>query len=227
MKKTKKMVLVTMVIMAMVISTLTACGGKATPTTPASTVAMDETPEPAEYIPEESSKDETPEPAEYVPDETPEPAEVKYDASSAKGDFAQMNGEFNQFIHLDDKTMSDCVVLFSVDGTSNYTNAFYWEGPSEIGASAKVYDEDIALFNKENTSIIVYNWNATPSETIIGESDDSDYDLMISNGQFTFYFPSDYDQEKAQEVFDSFKVLTVDEANALVGDMKEAIKFSN
>ena len=213
MKKTK----ITMVLamMAMVISTITACGGKATPT-PASTTAMDETPEPAEYIPEESSKDET-----------PEPADVKYDASSRKSDFAQMNGEFNQFIHLDDKTMSDCVVLFSVDGTSNYTNAFYWEGPSEIGTKGNVLDGFVVLINQEDTLVVLYSWNTTPTETIYGVSDEDGYDLMISNGQFKFYYPNSFDQEKAQEIFDSFKVLTIDEANALVGDMKEAIKFSN
>lgn len=219
MKKTKKMVLVTMVIMAMVISTLTACGGKATPTTPASTSAMDETPEPEEYIPEESSKDETPEPAEYVPDETPEPAEVKYSNKTHAWTFPNGDGETRQFVHIDDEAKSDCITQFSIDGTSNYSHAFYWEGPTEIGSGAVVYDEDIALFNKENTSIIVYNWNATPSETIIGESDDSDYDLMISNGQFTFYFPSDYDQEKAKEVFATFRAITIDEARTLNNEM--------
>ena len=141
--------------------------------------------------------------------------------------FPKYNGQTYQFIRLNDEETNDCVTLFSTNGTTNCTNAFYWVGPITMNFDACVFDDNTTLFNKENTSIIEYYWDATPIEATLGESDDADYDLMISNGQFKFHFPSDYDQEKAWETFNSFKVLTVDEANAIVEDFESKSQALN
>lgn len=219
-KKITTLVLITTMTMTM----LAACGNTKDTNTNTPTPTIEASSEVAESK-EESVAESTNESVETSESKGEESTFVYSERVMAV--FPKFDGQTYQFIRLNDEETNDCVTLFSTNGTTNCTNAFYWVGPITMNFDACVYDDNTTLFNKENTSIIEYYWDTTPSEATLGESDDADYDLMISNGQFKFHFPSDYDQEKAWETFNSFKVLTIDEASAIVEEFESKSQALN
>ena len=113
------------------------------------------------------------------------------------------------FVSLDGTT-SDNVVMYN-NGTHKVN--FTITVPYNVGAKAGEYDDHITLANKDNTMAIKYYWDVTPTDTAsVVESDDADYDKMITNNQFRYYFPNDYDENLIMQWYHDIEI--VDDAKA-------------
>ena len=112
------------------------------------------------------------------------------------------------FVSLDGTT-SDNVVMYNGTHKVNFTVTV----PYDIGAKAGERDDYIGLSNKDNTMAIKYYWDVTPTETAsVVESDDADYDKMITNNQFKYYFPNDYDENLIMQWYHDIEI--IDDARA-------------
>ena len=112
------------------------------------------------------------------------------------------------FVSLDGTT-SDNVVMYNGTHKVNFTVTV----PYDIGAKAGERDDYIGLSNKDNTMAIKYYWDVTPTETAsVVESDDADYDKMITNNQFKYYFPNDYDENIIMQWYHDIEI--IDDAKA-------------
>ena len=112
------------------------------------------------------------------------------------------------FVSLDGTT-SDNVVMYNGTHKVNFTVTV----PYDIGAKAGERDDYIGLSNKDNTMAIKYYWDVTPTDTAsVVESDDADYDKMITNNQFKYYFPNDYDENIIMQWYHDIEI--IDDAKA-------------
>ena len=112
------------------------------------------------------------------------------------------------FVSLDGTT-SDNVVMYNGTHKVNFTVTV----PYDIGAKAGERDDYIGLSNKDNTMAIKYYWDVTPTDTAsVVESDDADYDKMITNNQFKYYFPNDYDENLIMQWYHDIEI--IDDAKA-------------
>ena len=112
------------------------------------------------------------------------------------------------FVSLDGTT-SDNVVMYNGTHKVNFTVTV----PYDVGAKAGERDDYIGLSNKDNTMAIKYYWDVTPTDTAsVVESDDADYDKMITNNQFKYYFPNDYDENLIMQWYHDIEI--VDDAKA-------------
>ena len=108
-----------------------------------------------------------------------------------------------------DGTTSDNVVMYNGTHKVNFTITV----PYDVGARASEYDDHITLGNRDNTIAIKYYWDVTPTDTaLVVESDDADYDKMITNNQFRYYFPNDYDENLIMQWYHDIEI--VDDAKA-------------
>lgn len=145
------------------------------------------------------------------------------------------DGLITKFIYIDNEEKSANVMFYVniIDDDNDWTPwnykdhfengtfkyALYWEGPVGIGKGFGTFPEFYSIHNEENNSIIEFYPNGELVEAQLLESDDSDYDLMISNGQFKYFFTSDYDQDIAWKEFNSIRLLDKEEACELVDTM--------
>ena len=112
------------------------------------------------------------------------------------------------FVSLDGTT-SDNVVMYNGTHKVNFTITV----PYDVGAKAGERDDHIGLSNKDNTIAVKYYWDVTPTDTAsVVESDDADYDKMITNNQFRYYFPNDYDENLIMQWYHDIEI--VDDAKA-------------
>ena len=108
-----------------------------------------------------------------------------------------------------DGTTSDNVVMYNGTHKVNFTITV----PYNVGAKAGERDDHIGLSNKDNTIAVKYYWDVTPTETAsVVESDDADYDKMITNNQFKYYFPNDYDENIIMQWYHDIEI--IDDAKA-------------
>ena len=108
-----------------------------------------------------------------------------------------------------DGTTSDNIVMYNGTHKVNFTVTV----PYNVGAKAGEHDDHITLSNKDNTIAIKYYWDVTPTETAsVVESDDTDYDKMITNDQFKYYFPNDYDENLIMQWYHDIEI--IDDAKA-------------
>ena len=90
---------------------------------------------------------------------------------------------------------------------------FLLDGPSDICVKAGEYADYgfMGVANEENSMAVEYLWDGVAGDTQIVDSDDPDYDLMITNGQFKYYYPNNFDETTIRRYFDSIRIISDDE----------------
>ena len=186
---------------------LVACGKNGdSDTTPTTEVATENTTE-SNTAEDAGSKDASVENGKDTQDVTEDTKESQY---STIYEWTSPDNTIKTYAFVSlDGTTSDNVVMYNGTHKVNFTVTV----PYDIGAKAGERDDYIGLSNKDNTMAIKYYWDVTPTDTAsVVESDDADYDKMITNNQFKYYFPNDYDENLIMQWYHDIEI--IDDAKA-------------
>lgn len=213
MKKNNKMIFGIMMAVVMMMG-LVACGkdgsSDTTPTTTEATT-VEVTTEAVETTTDEVVEGNSANDTEATTEATTEEVvEAKYSKSTIGQD---VTGSIKIYTYVANG-QSDNIVVYSGKGKGN----FKFSGVEDIGIKSNEFDDHITFTNDANTMALKYYWDVEPTNNTLIESDDSDYAMMLTNGQFKYYYTDYNDESNVSQWFVDIQVIDDGEVQNIIDE---------